>query len=175
MSMQDLAAALKRVQTALQDGTKAGLRDDPPATARWQGGTRVATGHADGTQVATDMPTRLGGSGDLMTPGWLFRASVASCAATSIALAAVADGIELATLEVQVDSRSDLRGLLGMPDGDGNAVYAGPSDMRLSVRIGAPGVAPERLRAAVEAALGRSPVPGAVRSATALPLSIQFA
>ena len=72
------------------------MHDDAPATARWQGGTpRRHVSHADGTQVPTDMPAELGGSGDQVTPGWLFRAGLASCAATSIVLAAAAEGIEL--------------------------------------------------------------------------------
>jgi uncharacterized OsmC-like protein len=60
------------------------------------------------------MPSEVGGSGDQVTPGWLFRAGLASCAATRIAMAAAAEGIELATLEVRASSRSDTRGLLGM-------------------------------------------------------------
>lgn len=175
MTMQDIADALRRMETGLRDSSKPGLRDDPPATARWDGGTRVVTRHADGTQMSTDMPSKLGGTGDIVTPGWLFRASVASCAATSIAMAAAADGIELQTLEVQATSRSDVRGLLGMADGDGNAVYAGPSDMQLQVNVAAPGASPEQLRAIVESALRRSPVPNAVVNATPLPLRIDLA
>jgi hypothetical protein len=34
-----------------------------------------------------------------VTPGWLFRAGFASCAATCIAMGAAAQGIELASLE----------------------------------------------------------------------------
>ena len=67
-----------------------------------------------GSDIAKDMPVELGGSGDQVTPGWLFRAGVASCAATSITLAARGEGIELTALEVEVGSRSNARGLLGM-------------------------------------------------------------
>jgi len=63
-----------------------GLLPDRPATARWERGTRVVASHANGAQMATDMPNELGGTGDGVTPGWLFRAGLASCAATSIAL-----------------------------------------------------------------------------------------
>ena len=67
-----------------------------------------------GGQFCTDMPAELGGAGDQVTPGWLFRAGMAACATTSIVLMAAADGIELAALEVRVDSHSDVRGLPGM-------------------------------------------------------------
>ncbi|MEJ7688909.1 MAG: hypothetical protein WKG52_19115, partial [Variovorax sp.] len=88
MTMQDIAAALQRVEAVLQRRPETGLHDDAPAAARWERGTRVVTHHASGAQMATDMPGELGGSGDQVTPGWLFRAGLASCAATSIVVSA---------------------------------------------------------------------------------------
>ena len=171
-TQQDLANALQQVESVLQRRPEAGIHDDAPATARWNGGTRVVVHHANGTQVPSDMPAELGGSGDQVTPGWLFRAGLASCAATSIALVAATRGITLSTLEVQAASRSDARGLLGMQDAAGAPVYAGPGDMQLRVRIGAPGVAPERLRALVADGCSRSPVPQAVQHATPLACTV---
>jgi uncharacterized OsmC-like protein len=172
MQTQDIAAALRRVQHVLLRRPLSGVHDDAPATARWEGGTRVLASHANGTQLATDMPSELGGSGDRVTPGWMFRAGLASCAATSIAMSAAREGIELTLLELQACSRSDTRGLLGMTDGDGEPVNAGPSDVRLRVRIAAKGIAPERLRALVDQGLRCSPIPCAVQSATAVALHI---
>ncbi|GAA4351030.1 hypothetical protein GCM10023165_38900 [Variovorax defluvii] len=172
--MQDLAAALQRVETVLQRRPDQGLHDDAPATARWQGGVRVESSHANGTRLLTDMPCELGGSGDKVTPGWMFRAGIAACATTSIAMGAAGEGIALDLLEVSVGSRSDTRGLVGVAEADGRAVYAGPRDMRLQVRIAAEGVAHERLRALVEVALARSPIPAAVQNPTPLALQIEF-
>ena len=76
------------------------------------------------------MPGELGGTGDRVTPGWLFRAGLASCATTSIVLTAAAEGIELATLEVWVGSRSDARGLLGMTDDAGSPCSPAPATFR---------------------------------------------
>ncbi len=121
------------------------------------------------------MPGELGGTGDQVTPGWLFRAGLASCAATSIAMTAAAEGIELTTLEVRASSRSDTRGLLGMTDADGAPVYAGPSDVRMHVRIFAPDAPPERLRALVEKACRCSPIPAAVVNAVPLDLRVDVA
>jgi len=171
-SNEDIAAALQRVRAVLTRRPEAGLHEDAPATARWTGGTRVIASHANGTEIASDMPTELGGSGDRITPGWLFRAGLASCATTSIVLAAAAEGITLAALELQASSRSDTRGLLGMADGEGVNVNAGPGDVRLQVRIAADGVAPERLRALVEQGIRCSPVANALQQATALALQI---
>jgi uncharacterized OsmC-like protein len=171
MGMQEIAAAVERVEAVLKRRPEVGIHDDAPATARWTGNTRVVASHANGTQVPTDMSTELGGTGDRVTPGWLFRAGFASCAATSIALAAAAQGIVLDALEVQASSRSDTRGMLGMADATGAPVFAGPHDVQLHVRIAAAGVAPERLRELVERAYRCSPIPNALL--TAIPVDLQ--
>jgi uncharacterized OsmC-like protein len=172
MGMQDVAAAMRRAQAVLQRRPQRGLQDDEPAVARWQDGTQVVTGHANGTQLPTDLPQELGGSGVHVSPGWLFRAGLASCAATSLAMAAAEAGIALQMLEVQASSRSDTRGALGMVDLEGLAVYPGPGDVRLHVRIRAPGVPPERLQSLVEAGCRRSPVPSAVQAAVPVALHV---
>jgi len=59
-----------------------------------------------------------------------------------------------------------------MTDEQGEPVWAGPNDVTMSVRIAAPGVAPERLRALVEAGCRCSPIPNAVERATPLVLRI---
>jgi uncharacterized OsmC-like protein len=171
-TLQNIAAALERMRAMLQRRPGAGLQDDAPTTARWQSGLRCVASHGNGTQIATDMPAELGGSGEQVTPGWLFRAGLASCAATSIALAAATAGITLAALEVRATSRSDTRGLLGMADADATPVYGGPGEMQLIVTISAPGVSRERLRALVEDGVRCSSIPNAVKTATPLALRI---
>lgn len=175
MTLQPIADALQRVTAVLRRRPEAGWHEDGPATARWAGGMRVVARHANGTQVPTDMPSELGGTGDLVTPGWLFRAGLASCATTSIVVAAAAEGIELTSLEVKATSWSDSRGLLGIPDADDKPVHAGPGEVQLAVRIQAEGVPHERLRRLVQAAVGRSPIPSALQSATPLALRIDTA
>lgn len=173
MATQDVAAALARATRILQRRPSAGLSDDATGTARWSGGTRVVTSHANGREVPTDMPRELGGSGDQVSPGWMVRAGVAACTATAIAMAAASEGIALDALEVQVSSRSDTRGLLGMTEADGTPVYPGPLDMQMVVRIAARGVPAERLRALVDAAQRRSPMTSVVEDAKPLPLHVE--
>ena len=173
MTAQAIAAAMQRVESVFRRRPEAGLADDTPATAHWESGTRVVSLHPNGTQVVTDMPSEIGGSGDQVTPGWLLRAALASCAATRIAMAAAAAGIELTTLEVVASSRSDARGLLGMANADGQPVPAGPRDVELAVRIAAHGVAAERLRALVEQSHGCSPVTAAHQAAVPVALRIE--
>jgi uncharacterized OsmC-like protein len=172
MSMQAMAAAMQRIEAVLQRRPEKGLHDDAPATASWQSGTRVLSRHGNGTEVATDMPPEFAGSGDGVTPGWLFRAGIAACATTSIALRAASQGISLTRLEVKVSSHSDLRGVFGMTDVQGELVPAGPLDVELFVCIAADGVAPDRLRALVESTCQCSPIPAAVRRATPLAVRI---
>jgi uncharacterized OsmC-like protein len=173
MTAQDIAVAMQRVEKALERRPELGLHDDSPAMARWEDGTRVVATHANGTRMPTDMPGELGGGGEGVTPGWLFRAGLASCAATRIAMGAAAEGIALATLEVKASSRSDVRGLLGMADAEGAPVDAGPRDVQMRVTIAAHGIAPARLRALVEESCRCSPITAAVQNAVSVDLSIE--
>ena len=158
MAERGIAKSMERVEAVLRRRPSAGLHDDAPAIARWEAGTRVVSNHSNGARIPTDMPVELGGTGDQVSPGWLFRAGIASCAATVIAMSAAAAGIELEALEISASSRSDTRGLLGMTDDDGNPVPAGTRDLQLRVRIAAPGIAADRLRTLVEVGLRRSPI-----------------
>src|SRR5580698_2037285 len=171
MTIKDIAAAVQRVESVLKRRPAAGIHEDAPATARWQTGMRVVASHANGTQMLTDMPTELGGSGDQVTPGWLFRAGLASCCATRIAMGAAAAGIELSLLEVSASSRSDIRGLFGMADGSSQPVGAAPCDVQLLVKIAAPGVSAQRLQSLVEDGNRCSPVSTAVRDA--IPVAVR--
>jgi uncharacterized OsmC-like protein len=173
MTLEHVATAVQRVESVLKRRPAAGMHDDAPATARWQTGLRVAACHANGTQVLTDMPTELGGSGDQVTPGWLLRAGLASCLATRIAMGAAAAGIELTSLEVSASSRSDARGLFGMVEVSGDPVGAGPRDVQLLVTISAPGACAERLRELVEHSNRCSPVSAAVREPVSVALRVE--
>jgi len=174
MATSDIAAAMARVNAVLRKRPLAGIVDDAPALAAWHGGLRVVTRHAGGTQAVTDMPVELGGSGDQPSPGWLLRAALASCAVTRIAMAAAEAGIDLHTLQASAHSRSDARGLLGIPDTDGSPLFAGPGEMTMRVRIGAHGVAPERLRALVDQAIALAPVSATLAHPVAVALELEI-
>ena len=172
MTMERIAAAVHRVESILQRRPEAGLHTDAPAVARWEGGARVVSRHPNGASVATDLPSELGGMGDEVTPGWLWRAALSSCLATRIVMAAAVEGIDLSSVEVLASSRSDLRGLLGgMKAVSGAALSAAPSDVQLHVRIGAPAVSHERLQALVAHSQACSPVP--IAASQALPIEVR--
>jgi uncharacterized OsmC-like protein len=173
MTSEAISKAVERVRELLTRRPEAGIHLDEPATARWDSGLRVVCTHANGTQISTDLPTQVGGTGDQVTPGWLLRSGLASCLATRIAIEAVVAGIVLTRLDVSAESTSDARGLLGMKTAAGEGITAGPSEVRLHVRIGAPGVAHERLQAMVEKSQRCSPVSAAVSSAVPIILSTE--
>lgn len=173
MGMNDVAAAIQRARKALSRRPDLGEHEDTSATARWEQGVRVVSTHPNGAKVLTDMPAEVGGTGDQVTPGWLFRAGLASCSATTIAIAAAAEGIELTALEVKVTSRTDSRGFLGMSDERGAPVFAGPAQMWMHVKIAASNATPERLRALVESGNGCAPVATAVKNVTPLTLHLE--
>jgi uncharacterized OsmC-like protein len=174
MGMQDVAAAMERVKSVLERRPDMGVHEDAQATATWKGGTRIVASHANGTQMATDMPVEFGGTGDQLSPGWLFRAGIASCAATTIAMKAAERGIELTTLEVKADSRSDTRGFLRMEQPEGGFVNPGPCDFRLTVRIGA-NVPAEQLRTLVNEGLGCAPITTAVTQPNPVAIDVEIA
>jgi len=87
---------------------------DKTATAVVEEGLRCRAEGASGATLISDMPKAIGGGGAAPSPGWLFRAALANCDATLIAMRAAQTGVTLTTLEVTVDSESDDRGLLGI-------------------------------------------------------------
>jgi len=172
-SLHDVGAALGRLTDALTRRPEAGVHDDSVASAQWDGALTITTRHANGTQFTTDMPPECGGGGTRVTPGWLFRAGIASCASTVIATHAAARGIALHTLEIACSSRSDTCGLLDLPGADGRPVAAAAFDMRLQVRIGAAGASQDELRALVETGVRCSPAPSALSASPPL-VTIEF-
>lgn len=172
MSLEHVAQAMERVAAVLRKRPSAAMKDDAPATASWQGGVRVTASHPAGAQVTTDLPPELGGAGSGVPPGWLVRAAAASCAVTRIVMSAAAQGIALERVEATMGSRSDLRGLLGVPGEDGADVSPAPFDLRLQVHVAAPGVPRDTLEALVANSCRHSPVNAALE--TALPIRVEL-
>jgi uncharacterized OsmC-like protein len=174
MTVENLSKAMERVRAVLARRPRAGIQADQPAIASWDGGTRVVTRDANGTQITTDMPVELGGAENQISPGWLLRAGLASCLATRIAMEAAATGISLTRLEVLAMSTSDARGLLGMTGDNGEQITPAPTEVQLEVRLGAHNVARELLQAMVEVSFRCSPVSAAVERAVPLALRINI-
>jgi uncharacterized OsmC-like protein len=174
MTAATLAQAIARVKTTLTRRPQTGMHADSPAIARWVQDCRVVCEDEKGTQIATDMPVQLGGTGDRVTPGWLMRAGLASCLATRIALGAAAEGIEITRLEVSARSTSDARGLFAIKGAAGEEISPGPCEVRLEVRINARDVPRERLQALIEESYRCSPVSAALENVVPIALRIEI-
>jgi uncharacterized OsmC-like protein len=175
VTAEAIAQSMVRARATLARRPQAGTHADDPATARWKQGLRVVTRHPGGTELTTDMPGTVGGTGDRVSPGWLLRGALVACLATRIAMSAAEEGIALANLEVSAASTSDARGLLGMTGSAGKLVRAAPNRIQLEVRIGAAGVPAARLRALVEESLRYSPVSDALNGGVPLVLHVEVA
>lgn len=72
-------------------------------------GLRVVIAGPNGWHVETDMAKSVDGGAAEPTPGWLFRAALASCDAVLIAIQCAEEGIELSddlTVQLQAAGRS---------------------------------------------------------------------
>ena len=129
--MTSVREAIERISAAIAaDVTKARAKN-VPATARLIEGLKCEVSGPSGQRMVTDMARALGGDASAPNPGWVLRCAWASCTASVIAMRAARLGVALETLEVTVDSDSDLRGILGLDENVG----AGQQAVRTTVRI----------------------------------------
>jgi uncharacterized OsmC-like protein len=168
MPTDTIRKALERAVSFLIDHPDQARYTDSPATARVEEGLRVKVTGRGGESLATDMPTSVGGTGSAPSPGWAFRAALASCEGTLIAMRAAQLGVAVAGVTVTVDSESDDRGILGIDP----AVPAGPLAISVRVQIRAPGIAEGEIREVVDWAHMHCPVSDAARRAVPMTLDL---
>jgi len=159
MKTDPIRQSIEKATNYLRDHPKEARYMDSVATARLVSGLRVRVEGPGGEHLETDMPPSVGGTGAAASSGWLFRAGLASCVATLIAMRAAVRAIELSGLEVVADSESDDRGILGIDD----ATPAGPLRIRLRVRILSPRASEAELKQVVEWGERHCPVSDAAR------------
>ena len=168
MAGPHIRAALESFSEKLVAQPEKAKAKHSPATAALAEGLRcVATG-PQGERIETDMPRAMGGEASGPNPGWYFRASMASCCATVIAMQAAKLGIRLTKLEVTVESEGDHRGMLGLDE----TISAGASVMRTNVLIGAENADRDQLEGLVRWAERHSPVGCTVQGAPANALNV---
>ena len=139
---------------------------DSAARAQLRGGLIVDVSGPGGESVTTDMPAGIGGTATTVSPGWLFRAAAAACVASLVAIRAAALDVELRGVDVEVDSESDDRGILGLDP----AIPAGAVSMRIVVSIDAPRVQRDVIEGLAAWAVEHCPVTESI--ARAVPLSV---
>src|SRR5919106_3716743 len=106
---------------------------DSEAVASLTGGLRVTVRDQAGHTIDTDMPKGVGGDESAPSAGWLFRAALAACDVTLIAMRAAMLGVELTDVQITIDSESNDHGILGIDE----SIPAGPFSVRTRVRLGA--------------------------------------
>ncbi|MDR6558821.1 putative OsmC-like protein [Arthrobacter pascens] len=168
MSQSEIAQAITRSRHYLNDRPEKACSRDSKATAVLEEGLRVRVEGPHGWSLVTDMAPGVGGKGSAPTPGWMLRSASAACLVSLIAMRAAEEGVDLSLLEVEVDSESDNRGLLGL----GDDIPAGPLGLRTLVRVAAADVDDATLRDIVQWADEHSPVDDAVRRAVPVELVV---
>jgi uncharacterized OsmC-like protein len=142
---------------------------DSRATGRIESGLRIRVSGPAAEELVTDMPAAVGGGGSAPSPGWYLRAAIAACVTSLAVMRAAQLGIAGFGCEVDVDSESDDRGILGLDD----AVPAGPLSTRIAVRAWATEADPDRLREIAGWAVAHCPVSDAVRRAVPLAVEVE--
>lgn len=163
-----IASSVARLREDLA-GTTGGSSPDPVVRARLVEGLRVESTDPHGHTIETDMPEAVGGEASGMSPGSAMRAAVASCDATAIAIEAASRGIVISELEVEVTSRSDQRGMIGLA-----GVAPQPSGFEVRIRLASAQADEGELRSLVEHALRHSPVGKALEHAAAVEVSLEL-
>jgi uncharacterized OsmC-like protein len=167
--LTDIKSSIEDAVAYLSEHPNEARYTDSPATATLGGSLRVDVAGSDGERITTDMPGAVGGRAEEPSPGWLFRAAIASCVASTIGMEAARAGVELRSLVVEVDSESDDRGILGIDE----STPAGPISTRVRVRVAASQMDREELRQVIELGTMRCPVFDATQRAVEMKLEIE--
>ena len=162
-----IADAVSRASDYLTEHPNEARYRDSRAHAHLVSGLLVEVTGPGGELLSTDMPVGIGGTATAPSPGWFLRAATASCVASLIAIRAAATGVVLRSVDVDVDSESDDRGILGLD----SAIPAGALSAKVVVSVDAPGLDREALEALAAWALEHCPVSDTI--ARAVPLSIE--
>ena len=166
---QGIRTAIESANQWLREHPDQARYTDSLATARLESGLRVRVTGPNGESLDTDMPAAVGGAASAMSPGWAFRAALAACVVSLAAMRAAQQGIDGFGCQVDVDSESDDRGILGL-DQD---VPAGSLAVRIRLRMTAPGLDRARLEELAAWAVAHCPVSDAVQRA--VPVTVELA
>jgi uncharacterized OsmC-like protein len=157
--MDEIREALEKATRYLTEHPDDARSTDSLATAVLESGLRVRISGPANESAVTDMVPSVGGKGSAPSPGWLFRAALASCVATLIAMRAAQLGRSVDGVKVLVDSESDDQGILGIDP----SVPAGPLSVRIRVNLSANGTDAGDVSELVTWAVDHCPVVDAVR------------
>jgi uncharacterized OsmC-like protein len=163
-----IADAVARASAYLTEHPDEARYRDSNAHAHLASGLLVEVTGPNGERLTTDMPVGIGGTATAPSPGWFLRAATASCVASLVALRAAATGVTVRSVDVEVDSESDDRGILGLDP----AIPAGALSTKVVVSIDAPGLDRHDVEALAEWAVEHCPVSDTITRAVPLSLEV---
>jgi uncharacterized OsmC-like protein len=164
-----IADAVSNASAYLTDHPDEARYRDSVAHARLTQGLVVEVTGPGGERVSTDMPAGIGGTATTASPGWLFRAAAAACVASLVAIRGAATGIDVRGVEVDVDSESDDRGILGLDAG----IPAGALSVRVVVSIDAPEAGRDAVEALAAWAVAHCPVTDSIKRQVSLTIEVR--
>jgi uncharacterized OsmC-like protein len=169
MSSEAIRQAMENASEYLRSHRDEARYTDSRATATIVDGLRCVVEGPSGERLETDMPAGVGGGAAAPSPGWFLRAATASCVASLVAMRAAQLGVQLKGIEVDVESRSDDYGILGLDA----SVPAGPLAARIVIRLRTPdGAGAHSLDELGQWAVDHCPVSDAVRRAVPLDVEV---
>jgi uncharacterized OsmC-like protein len=166
--MESIRTAIETASNYLKEHPDAAAGTDAAAVAVREEGLRFQVEGPQGT-LTSDMSESVGGGATAPTPGWMMRAALAACDATTVAMEAARDGVELSELRVSVESETDFRGVLGVDGAD----HPGPLAIRVRIELAAYDATEDQLREIVRRAEAHSPVRDAI--AREVPMTTEIA
>lgn len=164
-----IAESVAKASAYLTEHPEEARYRDSSARARLESGLVVTVSGSDGESLRTDMPTGIGGTATAPSPGWFVRAAAAACVASLVAIRAAATEVTVRSVEVEVDSESDDRGILGLDD----AIPAGALSVKVVVTIDAPDLDRPALEGLVRWAVEHCPVTDTVSRSVPLEIEIR--
>lgn len=164
-----IADAVSRATEYLTEHPDEAQYRDSPARARLTDGLVIEVTGPTGERASTDMPAGIGGTATNPSPGWLFRAATASCVASLVAIRAAMLGFPLRSVDVEVDSESDDRGILGLEP----SIPAGAISVKVVVSIDAPGLDRPAIDALAAWALDHCPVTDSIARQVPVALEVR--
>ena len=167
--MSSIADAIRNATEYVTANPGEARYTDSAAVATLEGGLNVRVAAPDGREIETDMSKGVGGEDSAPSPGWLFRAALASCDTTLIAMRAAVLGVELTKVEVTIDGESDDHGILGIDE----SVPAGPLSVRTRIKVEARDADAQSVYQLVEWAVAHCPVCDAIKRAVPMFLEIE--
>ena len=163
-----IADAVAGASAYLTDHPDEARYRDSVARARLESGLVVKVVGPGGESLTTDMPSGIGGTASAPSPGWYLRAAAAACVASLIVIRAAATGASVRSVDVEVDSESDDRGILGLDP----AIPAGALSTKVVASIDAPGLDRGAVEALATWAVEHCPVTDTI--ARAVPITVEL-